>query len=146
MDHIEIFQMYLKLKQIYIQNPKSSLTITKEINLSWTDNANVLEISSTQIMINIGFKCMESMEIFDILSINKLTLKYKIKIKRESQESHILFDTTSNTFCHIISNMKWIMDSFNTIDVLHLLLINQEIFLMATGDELYQQQLMGWNN
>eukprot|EP01084_Bolivina_argentea_P279730 478246_1 len=36
-------------------------------------------------------------------SINELTLKFKIK--GESDDSYILFDKTSNTFCHIISDI-----------------------------------------
>ena len=35
--------------------------------------------------------------------INEIRLKYKIK--GESEDSYILFDTESNTFCHIISNV-----------------------------------------
>ena len=35
--------------------------------------------------------------------INELTLKYKIK--GEAEDSQCLFDNTSNTFCHVISNI-----------------------------------------
>ena len=47
--------------------------------------------------------CKLGTHLMTISTINEIKIKYKIK--GESQNSYILFDNNSNTFCHVISNI-----------------------------------------
>eukprot|EP01084_Bolivina_argentea_P026000 48339_1 len=79
-----------------------------DVNIPMINETDI--IIDEQIMDNMNQTCQINGKIISKSSINELKLKYKTK--GEQNESHILFDNKSNTFCHIISDV--ISDSIIT--------------------------------